>query len=85
MEGRLLEESGWYCESSNDQGSLERCRTRSEAGRVLRGLASYELRLRLFYTQHQSPYFRVRVSNERSTEKFSQPKLPPSIFVLDCF
>ena len=39
----------------------------------------------VFYTQHQSPYFRVRVPNEGSTEKFSQPKLPPSISVLSCF
>ena len=57
MEGRLLEESEWYCGSLDGGRSSERHRTRSEARRVLRELASYELRLGLFYTQHQSPYF----------------------------
>ena len=37
----------------------------------------------VFYTQHQSPYFRVRVSDEEIKEKFSRPKLPPSISILD--
>ena len=59
MEGRLLEESGWYCGSSDDRGSSERCCTRSEAGGVLGGLASYELRLGLFYTQQAVFIFAV--------------------------
>ena len=37
---------------------------------------------RVFYTQHQSPYFRGWVLNEGSTEKFSRPKLPLSIAAL---
>ena len=32
---------------------------------------------RIFYTQHQSPYFRVWILNEGSIEKFLQPKLLP--------
>ena len=80
-----MEKSRWYYRSSNGRGSLERCCTRSKAGRALEGSAFYELRLELFYTQYQSLYFRVRISNEGSTEKFSQPKLPPLIFALDCF
>ena len=37
----------------------------------------------IFCTQHQSPYFRVRVPNEGSIEKFSWSKLPLSITVLE--
>ena len=51
MEGRLLEESGWYCGGSDGRGSSERHRIRSEAGRALGGSAFYELRLGGFYTQ----------------------------------
>ena len=54
---RPLEESGWYCRSSDGRGSSERRRIRLEAEKVLRGLASYELRLELFYTQHQPKRF----------------------------
>ena len=61
MEGRLLEESGWYCGSSDGRGSSERRRTRSEVGRVLGGSASYELRLEVFYTQHSAKVVLVRV------------------------
>ena len=71
MEDRLLKESGWYYGSSDGRKGPERHPTRSEAGRALRGLAFYELRLGLFYIQHQFPYFRVRASNEGSTEQFS--------------
>ena len=60
MVGRLLGES-W----------VGRPLTNSTAGGVLGRSASYKLWLGLFYTQHQSSYFRVWVMNEGSTEKFS--------------
>ena len=84
MEGRLLEKSGWCYGSSDSRGSSERHRIRSEARRALGGSVFYEFWLGVFYIQHQSLYFRVRISNEGSTEKFSQLKLPPSISALSC-
>ena len=75
MEGQTLEEPGWYYGSSDSQGGSERCCTRSEAERALEGSALYELRLGVFCTQHQSPYFQVRVLNEGSTEKFFTAKV----------
>ena len=61
MEGRLLEESGWYCGSSDGWGSSERRRIRSEAGRVLGGLASYELRLGYFIPNNYKFYGLIKL------------------------
>ena len=49
-------------------------------GEVRKGRPFTDFDRGVFHTQHQSPYFRVRAPNERSTKKFSRSKLPP----LDC-
>ena len=44
MKGRLLEESEWYCGSSDGRGGSEIRHTRSEAGEALEGSVFYKLR-----------------------------------------
>ena len=61
MEGRLLGESRWYYGSSDGRGSSKRCHTRSEAGRALERSAFYELRLEVFYTQHNDTMIKIIV------------------------
>ena len=72
----LLKKSGWYYGSSDSRGSSERHRARSEAGRTQEGSAFYELQLGVFYTQHQSPSFRVWIPNEVQKNSHSR-SYPP--------